>query len=78
MEFVSLERTREITVMRKTSMYEAIKRGLFPKPIQVNGRVKALPRHEIEAVMKARLAGKNDSEIRALVESLHSARENLV
>lgn len=47
-----------------------MKRGLFPRPVKL-GRVSARPSEAVNAVIAARIAGKSDDEIRAIVEDLH-------
>lgn len=75
MEFLSLEDARRIMCMGKTTQYSAIKAGLLTKPITAFGRTQVIPRHELDAIMKARLAEKSNDEIRILVNSLHAARQ---
>jgi prophage regulatory protein len=48
--------------------------GLFPKSIRIARNASRWPSHEVIAVNKANIAGKNKDEIRALVAELHAAR----
>ena len=65
---------------KRTTIYNKIKLGLFPKPVTIgrnrNGGASqvAWPAKEVEAINKARIAGKSDEEIKALVVKLHAAR----
>ena len=68
---------RDITGISRVSLFETRKRGLFVNPVPITGRSVGYPDNEVEAMVKARIAGKSDAEIRALVESLHAARRNL-
>jgi prophage regulatory protein len=43
--------------------------------VSLSGRAVGWPAHEVEAVNTARIAGKPDAEIRALVAQLESARK---
>lgn len=58
----------------KSSLYAAIAAGLFPTPVPIGARAVAWPESEVDAVIAARIAGKSDAEIRALVERLEVAR----
>lgn len=48
--------------------------GLFPRAIILGQRKKFIPRHEIDAIFKARASGADDAEIVRLVERLHAKR----
>ena len=52
-----------------------IQAGLFPKPISLGARAIGWPEAEILSVNAARIAGKTDQEIQALVASLEVARQ---
>lgn len=58
---------------RHTAIYLKIKDGLFPRPVKV-GRSSRWPRHVIQAIVLARIAGKSDEEIKLLVDELHARR----
>jgi prophage regulatory protein len=58
----------------RSTVYENTKKGLLPPPIRLSERRIAWPAHEIEAIQRARLAGRTDEEIRALVTELVEAR----
>ena len=58
------------------SIYSAIHAGLFTMPVQIGQRSVGWPDHEVEAINQARIAGKSDADIRALVDRLHAARCN--
>lgn len=61
-----------------TSIYKAIRAGLFTKPVAIGQRAKAWPDYEVKAIVRARIAGQTDDEIRELVKRLHTKRvENL-
>ena len=58
----------------RSTIYLRISQGLFIKPVALGARAKGFPAGEITALNAARISGKSDSEIRALVARLHSAR----
>ncbi len=57
-----------------TSIYNAINAGLVTKPVPIGARAVGWPDYEVEAINAARIAGKTDDEIRALVEHLQGQR----
>ena len=59
------------------SIYNAIKAGLFSKPVQIGQRSVGWPSHEVHAINTARIAGKSEAEIRELVTRLHAKRTEL-
>lgn len=58
----------------RSTYYDQIAEGLLPRPVSIGARSVAHPDHEIEAVIKARIAGKSDDAIKALVKQLEAAR----
>jgi prophage regulatory protein len=58
----------------RTTLYRKIKRKLLTKPVQIGGGRVAWPQNEIIAINQARIAGKNDDQIMALVVELHAMR----
>jgi prophage regulatory protein len=58
-----------------TKVYDDIGKGLFPPPVKLGGgRVSVWPRHEVDAIAEAILAGNGDSQLRQLVSELVAAR----
>ena len=57
-----------------SSIYNAIRDGLFPAGVKIGQRAKGWPSDEVAAVIAARIAGKSDDELRALVVRLHTKR----
>ncbi|OQA32579.1 MAG: Prophage CP4-57 regulatory protein (AlpA) [Acidobacteria bacterium ADurb.Bin340] len=62
---------------RKTAHYSDIAAGLFTHPVSLGARAVGWPEHEAQAVNAARIAGKSETEIRALVASLEAQRGSL-
>lgn len=60
---------------QKSQGYERIQQGLLPRPVKVGERASALPDFEVEAVIRAQIAGIGNDELRKLVERLHAARK---
>ena len=56
------------------SIYGAVHAGLFTMPVAIGQRSVGWPSEEVAAINQARIAGKPDAEIRALVDQLHAAR----
>lgn len=56
------------------SVYTAVRAGLFTVPVPIGQRAVGWPDTEVKAINAARIAGKSDDEIRALVGKLHQAR----
>lgn len=59
------------------SIYNAIKAGLFTKPVQIGQRSVGWPDTEVFAINAARIAGQTEAEIRELVIRLHAKRIEL-
>ena len=57
------------------SPYNAIRDGLFTTGVAIGQRAKGWPDYEVKAIAAARIAGKSEDEIRALVRALHSQRK---
>jgi|GEM_PF-2240749 len=54
--------------------YEQIRRQVFPAPVK-DGRRSLVPSDEVEAVIAARIAGQDESQIRGIVQRLHAQRQ---
>ena len=59
----------------RSSHYADIQQGLFTRPVLIGLRAVGWPVNEIAALNAARIAGRTDAEIRALVVHLESARK---
>jgi prophage regulatory protein len=60
----------------RSTIYLRIKQGLWPKPVKLGARSIGWPTTEVSAINAARIAGKSDDEIRALVIRLEFARKS--
>lgn len=59
------------------SIYNAIRDGLFTPGVGIGTRARGWPDYEVDAINAARVAGKSDGEIRALVRALCDARTHI-
>lgn len=57
-----------------STFYEWIARGLMPPGIALGWRSVGWPAYELDAIAAARISGKTEDTIRALVQDLISAR----
>ncbi len=58
----------------RSTFYEQVSSGLWPKPIRLGGRAVGLPESEVTAILRARVAGYSDDELRELVRTIEAAR----
>jgi prophage regulatory protein len=61
--------------LSRSTIYLRISQGQWTKPISLGARAVGWPSSEVVAINAARIAGKSDDEIRALVVKLESARK---
>ena len=59
----------------RSTVYGRIDDGLWTKPVSLGPRCVGWPETEVSALNAARIAGKSDDEIRALVLKLEAARK---
>ena len=59
----------------RSSHYMDIEQGLFTRPVTIGQRAVGWPSYEVSALNAARISGKSDDEIRALVVKLEAARK---
>ena len=57
-----------------STLYLRIQQGLWPRPVSLGDRAVGWPSNEVDAIVAARIAGRSNDEIRALVKRLHRAR----
>lgn len=61
--------------LSRSTIYLRIANGLWTKPVSLGARAVGWPSSEVAAINCARIAGKSDAEIRALVVKLEAARK---
>jgi len=65
-----------IGVKARSTWYSHISMGILPPPVRVGPRISGWPDTELDAIVAARVAGKDDDAIRELVKQLTAARKN--
>ena len=58
----------------RSTLYLKISQGLWTRPVRIGPRSVGWPSSEVAAINSARIAGKSDDDIRALVAQLEAAR----
>lgn len=58
----------------RTTFYDWIERGVMTRPISLGARAVGWPSYELDDILAARIAGKSEEEIRALVTEMMAAR----
>ena len=64
--------------LSRSTIYQRIADGLFPKPVSLGARAVGWPSDEVAALNSARIAGKSDADIRLLVQQMEARRKSLV
>ena len=75
---VELLRLREVLAKRKSTsstLYTAIREGLWTEPVKLSSRVSVWPAHEVDLILRARIAGQSKEEVQALVRELVEQRK---
>jgi len=60
----------------RSAHYADVKKGLFTPPIASSQRSVRWPDYEVEAINRARIAGKTEEEIKGLVQRLVAQRSS--
>lgn len=66
---------KSLSGLSRSSIYNRIAEGLWPKPIGLGARAVGWPELEVLAVNSARIAGQSNEEVRALVTKLEADRQ---
>lgn len=61
----------------RSTVWHHVKHGLLPKPIKIGPRAVGWISDELEAVMNARIQGKGNAEIKALIIDLEQRRSQV-
>jgi len=72
-----LPKVLDATSDSRSALYAKVAAGLFTSPVRCGKRCVAWPDHEVSALNAARIAGRTDDEIRALVSRLEAGRREL-
>lgn len=62
--------------LSRSTIYLRISQGLWTKPVSLGSRAVGWPSGDVAAINAARIAGKSDDEVRALVVKLEASRKN--
>jgi prophage regulatory protein len=65
---------RELGYRSHASIYQALRAGLFTKPVNIGTRSVGWPESEVKAIAAARIADCTEQELKALVKQLHQKR----
>ena len=66
-----LPQVKALTGLSRSSIYAAVKAGSFPKPFRLGPRAVGFSAGAVEAWVGARMAGRPETEVRALVQNLN-------
>jgi prophage regulatory protein len=72
---IRLPRVMDRTGRRRSAVYDDIARGVITRPVACGRRAVGWPSDEIDIIVGARIAGRTEDEIRAIVDRLHAARQ---
>lgn len=61
----------------RSTLYLRISQGLFTRPVRIGVRAVAWPIHEIDAILKAWVAGYTEAQMGALVCKLEADRKTV-
>lgn len=73
-----LIKAKESLGISRSTFYLQVTEGLITRPVQIGTRAVGWPSNEIEAILNARIAGKSQHEIKALVKELENQRTQKV
>ncbi|WP_138923770.1 helix-turn-helix transcriptional regulator [Sulfitobacter sp. BSw21498] len=65
-----------VTGMARPTLYEAMQRGIFPRPIKLGEKSSAWGAAEVNMWCAYRLAGKTENQLKDLVVQLTEARKH--
>lgn len=75
MQILRMESVKAATGHKShASIYNAIKEGLFTRPVPIGSRAVGWPDYEVHAICQARIAGWTNVRIRELINDLHTKR----
>ena len=73
-EIMRRPRVLQANGQSRSTLYLRIAEGLWTKPVNIGPRAVGWPASEVAAINAARIAGRSDDDIRALVTQLEAAR----
>jgi prophage regulatory protein len=72
--FLRLPSVCDRTGRRRSSLYDDIKQGVFVPPVKIGEQAVGWPECEVDALVRARIAGLDRVSIQCLVKELVAAR----
>lgn len=75
-KILRLKQISQQTGLPRSTVYDHIARGVFPKPIKLGERISGWLEIEVNEIMGARISGKSDTEIMAIVQTLEANRKS--
>lgn len=75
--FIGMAALRKRTSHSHSGVYNQMDAGLLPRSVKIGPKRVAWIEHEIDEILKARLRGCSDAEIKELVRSLEAQRAEL-
>ena len=76
-KLIDAKEAAELRGCKKTKLYADAAAGLLPPPIKLGPKCARWGAHELQAVVRARLGGANDEQVRSLVQELIAFRREL-
>jgi prophage regulatory protein len=76
MKIMRIKEALEMFGLSKTTLYERIKCELIPPPIALGGFAKGWLEHELIVILKKRIAGADNEELKATVLELLKQRKS--
>lgn len=61
----------------RATLHEDVQRGVLSPPVKLGSRWAAWPEHEIDQILRARIAGWSDDQLRNLVKRLVAERKSI-
>ena len=74
MSLLRLPKVLDRTGDSRSTLYQRIAEGLFPPPVRAGRRASMWPDYEVDLVLRARVAGRSELELRGLVARLIARR----
>lgn len=65
------------TGMPRSTFRDQLRAGFYTSPVKLGRRAVGWPAHEIDAVLRARVSGQSDDQVRKLVQDLEAQRKCL-
>lgn len=75
-QFVRLYSVTHQSTLSKQFLRKEIAKGLFPRPVKLGQRLSVWLQSEVDAILKARIAGISNDELKDLVKDLEAARKS--